>query len=78
MFDVAALLERQARWQRSRSKLSWAEKIHMVEALRDTAVRLRAGGRKAGRPAVEERPVEIPDQERSDGVTACTTLKPKA
>jgi hypothetical protein len=72
MFDVAALLERQARWQRSRSKLSWAEKIHMVEALRDTAVRLRAGGRSASQQDGAGCRVEIPDPEQANRVTTAT------
>jgi hypothetical protein len=38
MNDMQELLERQAAWQKSRAKLSWAEKIKMAEAVRGTAV----------------------------------------
>lgn len=44
MIDVLELLERQARWQRSRSSLTWSEKIRMVEAIRETALQFRACG----------------------------------
>lgn len=39
--DVRALLERQARWQKSRKTLSWAEKVRMAEAIRESIHRLR-------------------------------------
>lgn len=39
--EVRELLERQARWQKSRRSLSWAEKIRMVEAIRESILRLR-------------------------------------
>jgi hypothetical protein len=38
MFDVKIMLERQARWQRSRAKLSWTEKLRMAEILRESAL----------------------------------------
>lgn len=41
MTDIAALLERQARWQKSRAKLSWPEKIRIAERLRDDIEKLR-------------------------------------
>ena len=41
MNEVQALLERQADWQKSRQALSWAEKIRMAEAIRDSARQLR-------------------------------------
>ena len=41
MFDVGALLQRQERWQKSRRTLSWAEKMRMVEAVRESVRSLR-------------------------------------
>ena len=41
MNEVQALLEKQARWQKSRQALSWPEKIRMAEAIRETARQLR-------------------------------------
>jgi len=38
MFDVKKMLERQARWQHSRAKLSWTEKLRMAEILREAAL----------------------------------------
>ena len=38
MFDVKKMLERQARWQQSRAKLSWTEKLRMAEILREAAL----------------------------------------
>jgi hypothetical protein len=34
MSDIPKLLERQARWQKNRKKLSWAEKVRMAERVR--------------------------------------------
>ncbi|MGQ0652080.1 MAG: hypothetical protein ACT4P4_07430 [Betaproteobacteria bacterium] len=47
MDKLKALLERQARWQRARRGLSWAEKIRMAEAVRESAARWNA---RDGRP----------------------------
>ena len=38
MFNVKTMLERQARWQHSRAKLSWTEKLRMPEILRESAL----------------------------------------
>ena len=38
MINVQEIFERQARWQRSRAKLSWAEKLRMAETLRLAAL----------------------------------------
>lgn len=35
MFDVKAMLQRQAEWQRSRAARTWAEKIREVERVRE-------------------------------------------
>jgi hypothetical protein len=35
--NETAMFERQAEWQRSRSRLSWGEKLRLAEVLRDTA-----------------------------------------
>ncbi len=37
MNDVKEMFERLARWQRSRAKLSWTEKLRMAETLRVAA-----------------------------------------
>ena len=42
MIDIQELFRRQAEWQKSRKALSWAEKIRMVEAIREDVLRLRA------------------------------------
>ena len=42
MFDVKTMLERQARWQHSRAKLSWTEKLRMAEILRESALAMGA------------------------------------
>jgi hypothetical protein len=41
MTDVQDRLERAAQWQRSRRALSWADKIRLAEAIRDSIVKLR-------------------------------------
>ena len=43
MTDVRRLLERQAAWQKARGSLSWAEKVHMAEAMREAISELRGG-----------------------------------
>ena len=42
MNDVQRLLARQAEWQKSRQALSWPEKIRMVEAIRESVLKLAA------------------------------------
>lgn len=46
MSEIQQLLERQARWQKTRQALSWPEKIQMAERIRESARQLRAA-RKA-------------------------------
>jgi hypothetical protein len=46
MSDVQRLLEKQAQWQKARKALSWPEKIRMAERIRESAIRLRATGRR--------------------------------
>ena len=41
MSDIQPLLQRQAAWQKNRERLSWPDKIHMVEALQKTLRQLR-------------------------------------
>jgi hypothetical protein len=48
MTEIQALFDRQARWQRDLVALSWPEKIRMVEAIRESVLRLRAS-----RPAAQ-------------------------
>ena len=45
MNDIEQMLERQARWQKSRQALSWPEKIRMAERIRESARLLRASGK---------------------------------
>ena len=52
MNEVRTLLERQARWQKSRKALSWPEKIHVAEQVRSLAGRWRS---IAGKNAVAGR-----------------------
>ncbi len=48
MDDLERLLERRARWQRSRRNLSWSEKIRIAEKVRDDIVALRSKTPKKG------------------------------
>jgi len=41
MTDVAELLARQAKWQKSLRKLPWPEKVKMAARLRDQVAALR-------------------------------------
>ena len=41
MSEIQALLERQARWQKTRRALSWPEKIRMAERVRESARQVR-------------------------------------
>jgi hypothetical protein len=43
MTDIQRLLERQAKWQKSRRSLSWPEKVRMAEAMREAIHHLRGG-----------------------------------
>ncbi|HQN10178.1 MAG TPA: hypothetical protein PLL76_20160 [Thermoanaerobaculia bacterium] len=55
MSEVPAEVLRQAAWQRERQKLSWAEKIRIAEAVRDSALSLRkARVHDPGAPASPE------------------------
>lgn len=42
MDELKVLFERQARWQRSRARLSWTEKLCMAEILREAALAMRS------------------------------------
>ena len=41
MSDIQRLLERQAEWQKRRKSLSWAEKIRMAEAIRESVLQFQ-------------------------------------
>ncbi len=41
MNELQQMFERQARWQRTRRKLTWAEKIRLAEDMRESLIRLR-------------------------------------
>ena len=45
MSDVEELLERQARWQRTRQALTWPEKVRMAEQVRESVRQLRLSGK---------------------------------
>jgi hypothetical protein len=47
--EVRALLERQARWQRSRQLLSWSEKVRIAESVRESVLQLRLAPKKRSR-----------------------------
>jgi hypothetical protein len=55
MTDVAELLARQAKWQKSLRDLSWPEKVRMVARLRSDPIELR---RQRPAPALQT-PVKI-------------------
>jgi hypothetical protein len=40
MTETRKLLERQAAWQKRRGALTWPEKVHMAEAVRESAAQL--------------------------------------
>jgi len=42
MRDAGEILERQRRWQQARRTLSWAEKVRLVERVRESVRALRA------------------------------------
>lgn len=42
MNEIRELLERQARWQKTRKALTWPEKIRMAERVRESIRQLRA------------------------------------
>lgn len=44
MIDIQKLFKQQAQWQRERKLLSWPEKIHIVEAIRESALKLHQTG----------------------------------
>ena len=49
MTDIRHLLERQADWQRTRSRLSWSEKIRMAEAMRESLRQFRRASERSSR-----------------------------
>ena len=46
MSDIQRLLERQAEWQKRRKSLSWAEKIRMAEAIRESVLQFQRAARR--------------------------------
>jgi hypothetical protein len=42
MSDIQHLLQHQAEWQKKRQRLSWADKIRMVEALQGSLRQLKS------------------------------------
>ena len=49
MTDIKAMLVREAKWQRSRSRLSWSEKLRQAEEAMD-GIRALRRGRKGFEP----------------------------
>jgi hypothetical protein len=43
MGEIRELLERQGRWQCARKSLSWADKIRMIESVRESVIAWRSG-----------------------------------
>jgi hypothetical protein len=52
VIDVQELFRRQTEWQKKRQSLTWAEKIRMVEAIRESILELR-GSAKDSKPPKE-------------------------
>ena len=49
MTDLAALLARQARWQKSHASLPWPEKVRIAEQMRDDVAAMRRTRPKTAR-----------------------------
>jgi len=47
MDDVKSLFERQTKWQQTRARLSWTEKLHMAEILREAALAMGSSNRQS-------------------------------
>jgi len=63
--EVRALLERHARWQRSRQLLSWSEKVRIAESVRESVLQLRRAPTQ--RSTASESPVSPLDSNRTPG-----------
>jgi|GEM_PF-3000541 hypothetical protein len=50
MTDIQELFRRQAAWQKEQRSLTWAEKIRMVEAVRESILALRASAKDSNSP----------------------------
>jgi len=62
MSDLRELFERQAAWQAGRRRLSWAEKVRMAEAMRETLARFRAAPHAAEKPGTTGGPKTPPNR----------------
>lgn len=56
MIDLKALLDRQAKWQKSRRDLPWPEKVRMAAILRDSVAQLRRSALTSRAPTSESVP----------------------
>jgi hypothetical protein len=57
MSEIRFLFERHAAWQKSRQRLSWPEKIHLVEALHKSLRQLKnSADRRPGAARDREKP----------------------
>jgi hypothetical protein len=65
MSDTLKLLERQAAWQKSWVALTWAEKIRMAEAVRESVAQLSRNRLPLASPVSASR--HRPDDSRQQG-----------
>jgi hypothetical protein len=72
MDEVRLLLERQARWQKTRKDLSWPEKIRMAEKIRESASQWRARDHDSTYAQSDSHRPSGPDEEASGGTPVCT------
>jgi hypothetical protein len=66
MTETRQLLERQAAWQKGRAALTWPEKIHLAEAVREGAAqisRARSPRRSAVSPSRRPETGEVTTRE---------------
>lgn len=66
MNEIQELLERQARWQKTRQALSWPEKIRMAESVRESVLLLRRPHEAQPNNQKREEP-GTPDVDRTKG-----------
>jgi hypothetical protein len=71
MSEIEEMLERQARWQKTRQALSWPEKIQMAERIRESARHLRTSW-KAGRTSISDAGI----QDQAQRLTATRPRRP--
>lgn len=66
MPDAISIMTRQAEWQLTRARLSWAEKVHAAERLRQDVQCLQAGAKaRVPSPAPRHQHPHAAAQERA-------------